>query len=91
MQVATGPTYTPIVEDAGKRISLEIHNKGVSTEFDVGCVQVSQELEDSVGVARTNDAQTQQILKKKRTLRMKVDTLSELPPEEQASDDVDTV
>lgn len=56
MQVATGPTYTPIVEDAGKRISLEIHNKGISSEFDVGCVQVSQELEDSVGVERMNDA-----------------------------------
>ena len=91
VQVATGPTYTPIVEDAGKRISLEIHNKGISSEFDAGCVQVSQELEDSVGVERTNDAQIHQILKKKQTLRMKIDTLSELPPEEQASNDVGIV
>lgn len=35
--MATGPTYTPIAEDAGKKVSVAIHNKGVVNEWEVGC------------------------------------------------------
>lgn len=46
-QVATGPSYTPIAEDAGKKIMLVIHVKGLASEAEVGNVMISQELENS--------------------------------------------
>lgn len=48
MQVATGPTFTPIAEDAGKKVSVVVHNKGMANEWEVGAVHVSQELENEV-------------------------------------------
>lgn len=49
MQVATGPEFTPVAEDAGKRVHLIVNYKGSPVEYDMDCVRVSQELEDSVG------------------------------------------
>ena len=46
--MATGPTYTPIAEDAGKKVSVAIHNKGVVNEWEVGAVHVNQDLENEV-------------------------------------------
>lgn len=48
IQVATGPEYTPVVEDAGKRVELLVNYKGSCVKYDMDCVRVSQELEDSV-------------------------------------------
>lgn len=50
--VATGPTYTPIAEDAGKKVSVVVHNKGVVNEWEVGAVRVNQDLENEVCVTR---------------------------------------
>ena len=73
--MATGPVYTPIAEDAGKRINLVIHHKGITATADADVVRVSQELENS----------TLLILKKKRSLRHVITTVTDLPPEELSS------
>ena len=73
--MATGPTYSPLAEDAGKRITVAIQYKGVVAEGEVGAVGVSQELENEV----------QELLKKKRALTLPVSVMSELTPEEMAS------
>ena len=51
VQVATGPVFTPVAEDAGKRVRLLVNNKGSSVEYDMDCVKVSQAMEDAVGCA----------------------------------------
>ncbi|KAK8789621.1 hypothetical protein WA171_001712 [Blastocystis sp. BT1] len=70
--VATGPTYTPIAEDAGKKVSVAIHNKGVVNEWEVGAVHVNQDLENEI----------QELLKKKRAMTMSVQVMTELTAEE---------
>ena len=50
VKVATGPTYSPIAEDAGKKVVVAIHHKGIVAEGEVGAVCVSQELENEVCV-----------------------------------------
>ena len=47
----TGPVFTPVAEDAGKRVRLLVNYKGSSVEYDMDCVKVSQEMEDEVGDA----------------------------------------
>ncbi|KAK8792463.1 hypothetical protein WA588_004959, partial [Blastocystis sp. NMH] len=73
-QVATGPSYSPIAEDAGKHVIVAIHHKGIVAEGDLGAVRVSQEFEDEI----------QQLLKKRKTLTAGISVLSELTAEEEA-------
>ena len=51
VQVATGPVFTPVAEDAGKRVRLLVNYKGSSVEYDMDCVKVSQAMEDAVSCA----------------------------------------
>ena len=74
-QVATGPSYSPIAEDAGKHVIVAIHHKGIVAEGDLGAVRVSHEFEDEI----------QQLLKKRKTLTAGISVLSELTAEEEAS------
>lgn len=73
--MATGPSYSPIAEDAGKHVIVAIHHKGIVAEGDLGAVKVSQEFEDEI----------QQLVKKRKSLTLGVSLLSELTEEESSS------
>ena len=67
--MATGPSYSPIAEDAGKHVIVAIHHKGIVAEGDLGAVR----------------DESRQPLKRGKTRTAGIAVLSELTAEEEAS------